>query len=86
VYATDTRNIGNIWKIDRKIHRLGEGVGKGVSVYDILLYHINVYVHSIDSDGEPDRDTIRAAAAVAFFDKQLTRVSGHPVGRLPVAI
>jgi len=26
------------------------------------------------------------AALAAFFDKQLTRVSGHPVGRLPIAI
>jgi len=64
------------------------GVERGVSVYDILLYYINVYyVHSIDGEGGPT-GTQRPAerGAVAFFDKQLTRVSGHPVGRLPVAI
>jgi len=57
-------------------------------MYDILLYSINVYyVHNIGGEGDPT-GTLRAAAggAVAFFDKQLTRVSGHPVGRLPVAI
>lgn len=70
-YATDTRNIGNIWKIDTKIHRPGDVVG---SVYDILLYCC-IYTHSSRGD---DR--------AAIFDKQLTRVSVHPVGRLPVAI